>query len=48
MFCSSLIETVGMVTVEIGLETGMIVLQEDLDKVSQITITLYLKSLCFS
>ena len=31
--CRSLIDTVGMVTVEIGLETGMTVQKEDLDLV---------------
>ena len=37
--CRSLIDTVGMVTVEIGLETGMTIQKEDLDLVTIVFIT---------
>ena len=37
--CRSLIDTAGMVTVEIGLETGMTVQKEDLDLVTIVLIT---------
>ena len=36
--CRSLIDTAGMVTVEIGLETGMTVQKEDLDLVTIVFI----------